>query len=163
MADAYGTDVEFNAWLASYGLTLPADGPSEAVLRAIGSSYVDAAYEHKLQCSQRTDGHNQTLAWPRTGHPGIDDATIPQAWINAAYRAAYLEATNPGWATSTRDVTRITKREKVDVVEREFFGPDGPGAGSNVAPGMASDGMIEGLVAGLLCATGRRTDWFMVI
>lgn len=156
---AYGTDQGFTEWLAAQGLVLPEDAPTAAVLRLIGSNYVDAAYEHMLQCSRRTGGFEQELAWPRTGHringQLVPSDLIPPAWINASYRAAYLQATNPGWATNPVDATRITKREKVDVIEREFFSAeDAPG--SNVAPGMPSDAMINGMVAAWLCS-GART------
>lgn len=155
---AYGNDEGFAAWLAAQGLTLPDDAPAVEVLRAIGSTYVDSAYEHALQCSRRTGGFSQELAWPRTGHTvngqSVPSDLIPPAWINASYRAAYLQATSPGWATNPVDATRITRREKVDVIEREFFsGADAPG--SNVAPGMPSDSMINGMVLPWLCTAGR--------
>lgn len=155
---AYGNDDGFTAWLAAQGLQLPADAPAVGVLRTIGSTYVDSAYEHMLQCSRRTGGFDQELAWPRTGHTvngqSVPSDLIPPAWINASYRAAYLQATSPGWATNPVDATRITRREKVDVIEREFFSSaDAPG--SNVAPGMPSDSMINGMVLPWLCTAGR--------
>lgn len=163
---AYGTDTEFQAWLSGQGLTLPA-GANAATLRAVGSAYVDAAYEARLSCSSRTGGFNQPLAWPRTGHHvngrAVPDDLIPQAWVHAAYRAAYLNATNPGWATNSINPNRLTKREKVDVIEREFFAA-GENGQANAAPGMNVDGMIEGLVTPWLCSKIRRLDsLFMVI
>lgn len=161
---AYGTNQGFQDWLYSMGLELPA-GADLDVLRAVGSGYVDAAYEHRLSCSRRTGGFNQTLAWPRTGHvmngEVVPDDLIPTAWVNASYRAAYLHATNPGWATGTTDPNRVTKREKVDVIEREFF--EGGGS-SDVAAGMVGDAMINGMVGVWLCSTARRLgDLFRVI
>lgn len=159
--DAYGTDQGFTDWLAAQGLTLPADAPAPAVLRQIGSNYVDAAYEHRLSCSRRTGGFEQLLAWPRTGHTvngeTVPSDFIPPAWVNAAYRAAYLQATNPGWATRSVDATRQTKVEKVDVISREFFGPD-ESAGSSAAPGMPSDAMINGLILPWLCSEVRSLN-----
>lgn len=163
---AYGTDTEFQAWLTGQGLTLPV-GAVPATLRAIGSGYIDAAYEARLSCSSRTGGFNQPLAWPRTGHYvnglTVPDDLIPQAWVHASYRAAYLEASNPGWATNTTDPSRLTKRERVDVVEREFFAA-GENGSSSAAVGMPVDGMIEGLVSPWLCSKTRRMgDLFRVI
>lgn len=153
---AYGTDEGFTEWLAAQGLALPDDAPAPAVLRQIGSGYVDAAYEHRLACSRRTGGFEQELAWPRTGHrvngQAVPDDLIPTAWVNASYRAAYLQATNPGWATGTTDPNRVTKREKVDVIEREFF--EGGGA-TDVAAGMVGDAMINGMVSVWLCSNVR--------
>lgn len=155
---AYGTDQGFTEWLAAQGLTLPDDAPSVSVLRQIGSTYVDAAYEHMLQCSRRTGGFSQDLAWPRTGHrvngQAVPSDFIPPAWVNASYRAAYIQATTPGWATNPVDSTRQTRREKVDVIEREFFAAS-DAAGSNVAPGMPSDAMINGMVSVWLCSDAR--------
>lgn len=164
---AYGTDEGFNAWLVAQGLILPVDAPSVAVLRQIGSSYVDAAYGAKLTCSRKTGGFTQELQWPRTGHvingETVPDDLIPQAWIDASYRAAYLTAVTPGWATTGTDSTRQTKRERVDTIEREYFAAD-EAAGSSVAPGMPSDSILNGMVLPWLCSGVRRiTDFFRVI
>lgn len=163
----YGSDQGFEDYLAAQGLALPADSPSIAILRQIGSNYIDAAYEWKLQCSSRTGGFSQELAWPRTGHTvngqSVPSDLIPPAWVNASYRAAYLTAVTPGWATTGIDAARQTKREKVDVIEREFFSAE-EAAGSSVAPGMPSDSIINGMVAMWLCSNVRRfNDLFRVI
>ena len=147
----YGDDTGFAAWLADAGLTLPAGAPLPAVLRQRGSDYLDATYAARLDCSAPTGGFDQERAWPRTGHMvlgmAVGDADIPSAWVRASYRAAWREATTPGWATSSRDPSRMTKREKADVVEREFFEP-GETAG---ASGANIDAMIEGLIGPFLC------------
>lgn len=157
----YGDDNGFQAWLTSQGLTLPENAPAPAVLRQIGSDYVDAAYEYALQCSHRTGGFEQERAWPRTGHringQLVPSDLIPPAWVTASYRAAYLEALTPGWATGPKDPNRITRREKVDVIEREFFNAaDAPG--SSAAAGITSDAIINGLVLPWLCSKTRRAD-----
>lgn len=155
---SYGTNEGFEAWLAGQGLVLPDDAPSVEVLRNIGSFYVDAAYEHMLSCSSRTGGFDQPLAWPRTGHrlngKAVPSDLVPTAWVQASYRAGYLQAITPGWATNSVDATRQTRREKVDVVEREYFKAD-EAAGSSVAPGMASDSVINGMLTPWFCAGGR--------
>jgi len=147
----YGDDTGFAAWLADAGLTLPVGAPLPAVLRQRGSDYLDATYAARLMCSVPTGGFDQERAWPRTGHMvlgmAVGDADIPSAWVRASYRAAWREATTPGWATSSRDPSRMTKREKADVVEREFFEP-GETAG---ASGANIDAMIEGLIGPFLC------------
>lgn len=157
----YGDDLGFADWLSAQGLTLPVGAPSPAVLRQIGSDYVDSAYGHLLMCSQKTGGWNQEREWPRTGHriggELLPDDLIPAAWVNASYRAGYLQAINPGWATNPVDSTRQTKRERVDVIEREFFSAE-DAAGSSVAPGMPSDAAINGMVLPWLCSKTRRAD-----
>lgn len=156
---AYGTDQGFTDYLAAQGLALPADAPPAATLRAIGSGYVDAAYEHRLQCSRRTGGFEQLLAWPRTGQSvngqDVPSDLIPAAWVNASYRAGYLNAVTPGWATAGTDPGRLTQREKVDVIERTFFAPGEASGSGDIAPGMPFDAVINAMVAPWLCSTGR--------
>lgn len=159
---AYGTDEGFAQWLASQGLALPVGAPAPAVLREIGSSYVDAAYGHKLTCSSKAGGVAQEMAWPRKGHTHdgevVPDDHIPTAWVQAAYRAGYLSAVTPGWATTGTDASRLTKRERVEgAVEREFFSQSET-AGAASAPGMPSDSIINGLVLPWLCGNVRRVD-----
>lgn len=159
---AYGTDQGFTAWLAAQGLTLPDGAPTPAVLRNIGSSYIDAAYEWRLQCSARSGGFEQELAWPRAGHTvngqPVPDDLIPPAWINASYRAAYLNGVTAGWSTNSSDPNRVTKREKVDVLEREFFAAGDNGGKADTAAGMPSDAIINGMVLPWLCSTGRSLN-----
>lgn len=154
---SYGDDDGFIEWLAAQGLPSPAGDP--AVLRQIGSNYIDAAYEARLNCSSRAGGFNQLLAWPRKNHrmngQTVPSDLVPQAWINAAYRAAYLEDMTPGWATKGTDASRQTKREKVDTIEREFFSA-ADAAGTDAAVGMPSDSIINGMVLPLLCKQGVR-------
>lgn len=163
----YGTAPEFETWLTANGLTLPA-GADPLVLLTVGSSYVDAAYGARLLCSQRTGGFTQELEWPRTGHyvrgQEVPPDLIPPAWINATYRAAYLQASEAGWATSTADPNRTVKRERVEgAVEIEYFGNKEAVSG-NTSAGMPTDAMIDGMVSPWLCSTARRmNDLFRVI
>lgn len=154
----YGTEEGFADWLAAQGLCLPLS-PAPAVLLQLGSSYVDAAYEHRLQCSQRAGGFEQELAWPRSGHyvngKLAPNDLVPPSWISASYRAAYISATNPGWSTNQVTPGRITKREKVDVIEREFFTAEEAGGNGDAAPGFPSDAVINGMVLPWLCSKGR--------
>lgn len=144
-------------------MALPA-GAVPAVLRQIGSTYVDAAYEASLQCSHRANGFEQELAWPRAGHrvngQAVPETLIPPAWVNASYRAAYLEATTPGWATGSVDPNRVTRREQVDVISREFFAPSDTGGAASAA-GITADAIINGMVLPWLCTSKRRADSLM--
>lgn len=155
---AYGDDGGFAAWLAANGYVLPETAPSPAILRLRGSEYVDAAYEAQLMCSHRAGGYDQERAWPRVGHvvagQPIPSDTVPRQWIMASYRAAWLEATNPGWATGTINPNRMTKREKAGEVEREFFGPSDTGTGTDGALGNV-DAAIQGMVAPFFCVDAK--------
>lgn len=164
---SYGTDQGLEDYLSSRGFSLPV-GADPAVLRNIASSYIDAAYGARLKCSHRTGGFSQELEWPRTGHfingELVPDDLIPPAWINAVYRAAYLESITPGWATNSIDPSRITKREKVDVIEREFMTANDIGSKIAASSGVQTDAIIDGMLTPWLCATSRRfTDLFRVI
>lgn len=158
---AYGTDEGFNDYISAQGLTLPDDAPSVEVLRTLGSAYVDSAYEYKLQCSRRTGGFEQELAWPRTGHKvngqNVPSDLIPPAWVKASYRAAYLNAVTPGWSTAGEDVSPKVKRQKVEGIEREFFGPNAT-VETSAAPGMPSDSIINGMLTPWLCASVRNLN-----
>lgn len=149
----YGEDSGLTAWLTANGLSLPADAPAPAVLRQRGSAYVDGTYGPRLACSTPTGGIDQERAWPRTGHVvgsiAVPPDLIPTKWVDASYRAAYLVATSPAFGSATVNPMQRVKRQKVDVIEREFF--DG-GAVELGAGGLAAiDAEIDGLVAGLLC------------
>jgi hypothetical protein len=150
----YGTDEGFAAFLTDNGYTLPDDAPAPAVLRQRGSNYLDAAYEPMLYCSVRAGGFDQERAWPRTGHlvGGISVDGVPLAWINASYRAAWLEASQPGWASGSINPNRITKREKVQSIEREFFAPSDTGSGASGSAGNV-DAAIQGMVSVFFCVS----------
>lgn len=164
--NSYGTDDGFLEWLTSQGLPTPAGDP--AILRQIGSNYIDAAYEARLNCSSRAGGFNQLLAWPRENHringQTVPSDLVPQAWINASYRAAYLEDMTPGWALSGSDPSRLTKVEKVDVISREFFAPNEAAGIADIAPGMPFDSVANAMVLPWLCGKGRSpSSLFRVI
>lgn len=149
---AYGTDDGLTAWLAAQGYTLPSGAPTPTVLRARGSAYVDS-YE-AFWTGQRTGGVMQEAAWPRTGATAncvtpIDADVIPLAIVTAAYRAAWLEGSTPG--TLTGPVVTMgarVKRQKVDVIEREFFDDGKIERGGG--PGFI-DPLIDALLGAFIC------------
>lgn len=149
---AYGDDEGFEAWLAEQGLVLPDEAPTPAVLRARGSLYVDS-YE-KFWTGQRAGGVTQELGWPRSGATvnctmAIPDDVIPPAVITAAYRAGWLDAVTPGILNGSAGAagSRV-KRQKVDVIEREFF--DDGKAEIGGGPSFI-DSQIDGLLSQFVC------------
>lgn len=151
-AGSYGTDAGFVAWLERQGYELPEGSPSNAILRARGSAYVDG-YE-SYWTGQRTGGVMQELGWPRTGAlfkctGAIPDDVIPPAIVAAAYRAAWLDASSPGILNGPVITTGArVKRQKVDVIEREFF--DDGKAGVGGGPGFI-DSAIDGAMQAFIC------------
>lgn len=149
---SYGTDQGLTDWLAAQGHELPASAPTPAVLRARGSAYVDG-YE-TYWTGQRSGGVMQELAWPRTGATincttAVPDDVIPPAVVNASYRAAWLEAATPGVLTGSIVTSGArVKRQKVDVIEREFFDDGKTEVGSGPA---FIDSIIDGLLGQFIC------------
>lgn len=149
---SYGTDQGFTDWLASMGYALPDGAPTPAVLRTRGSTYLDGTYEG-LWTGQRTAGVMQADGWPRTGAKigctiSIADDAIPLAVVNAAYRAAWLEASAPSALSPSPTVGARVKRQKVDVIEREFFDDGRAAAG---AAGGFIDPEIDGAMRAFIC------------
>ena len=122
---AYGSDIEFQAWLDSNGYVLPADAPTLAVLRQRGSTYIDAVYGPRFVGQPVT--WDQELAWPRvnavtTYGQVIPSDVIPRQVVNASYRAAVAEALEPGVLSFATSGSGAVKREKVEgVVDVEYF------------------------------------------
>ncbi len=149
---AYGDDAGFQAWLDEQGYVLPGTAPALAVLRSRGSAYVDG-YE-AFWTGYRTGGVMQELGWPRTGArvncvQAIPDDAIPPAVVNASYRAAWLESSAPGTLAGPAPTPGArVKRQKVDVIEREFF-DDGK---AEVGAGPAFiDSQIDGWLSAFIC------------
>lgn len=149
---AYGSDDGFTQWLAEQGYTVPDTAPAPAVLRARGSAYVDG-YE-QYWTGYRTGGAMQELGWPRTGASmnctlSVPSDVIPPAVVTASYRAAWLEAETPGvLAGPTISQGARIKRQKVDVIEREFFddGKAEVGGGPSFI-----DSQIDGMLGAFIC------------
>ena len=149
---AYGTDTGFEDWLEARGYTLPG-APDLDVLLNRASAYIDATYE-PLWTGVRVDPVDQELGWPRTGAKvncvtAIADDVIPRAVVQATYRAAYLEGATAGILAPSPTTGPRVKRQKVDVIEREFFDDGAPGVGS--ARANFVDPEIDGAMRAFIC------------
>lgn len=144
----YGTDELFAAWLTANGLTVPVS-PTPAILRQRGSDYVDGLYGGDLP-GYPTGGIDQERAFPRVGvrayNISIADDSIPLKWIHASYWAAHHEGNNLGSLAVSATASGAVKREKVDVLETEYFA----GSGDASADATVRLSAIEGLVAPFL-------------
>lgn len=126
--DTYATLAEYEAYGASYGWTLAdTDDQNEINLR-LGRRALDASYAWK---GQKSDP-DQPLAFPRDGEE------TPQAIKDAQCEMAYLiqNGADPLAPISGGGV----KREKVDVIETEFF---------EASSARTTYPAVDGLVAGL--------------
>lgn len=148
-ANSYITVAELTDFCDKYGLTLSATTSTlriQAILR--GMAYVESEFNFKGEKYSADD----PLEWPRTGvyndvdiEPSADllyYKEIPAALKRAACRAAYEEANSPG-CLQANVVTGI-RREKIDVLETEYFG---------VTPSRTVYKPIEGFLKGLLKST----------
>lgn len=119
----YGTDQGLTDWLSDNGYVLPDGAPAAAVLRQRGSTYVDSVYGPRFS-GYPTGGTEQERSWPRTDAYAYGSALattlIPNAVINASYRAAYAEAVNPGSLNIIVIANERLKRAKAAAVEVEF-------------------------------------------
>lgn len=145
----YGSDEDFDAWLAANGYELTEE-IGRSVLRQRGSAYIDGLYGARFSGTP-TGGISQERAWPRTGATAygaaISDSQIPEAVVQASYAAAYYEDQNPGGLAVAISTAQAVKREKVGSLEVEYFGADGVTALEAATPTLLA---VEGLLAPLL-------------
>jgi hypothetical protein len=152
----YGTEAGFEAWLEATGRTLPNGSPDIAVLLERGSIYIDSTYGPRF-VGEPTDPVAQEREWPRTNATIYDVAiatdAIPARVVAATYEAAWMEANSPGSLSVTVNPNARVKRNKVDVIEQEFFEPSAPAMGTGSAVQATLSSTIEGLLFPLLDVT----------
>lgn len=96
---------------------------TSALVRA--SEALDGIYSSRFPGKKAS--RSQDRAWPRIGaidhcaNEAIPDDETPAEIQAATYALAIAELTSPGASTPTLTMGRITKREKADVLEREFM------------------------------------------
>lgn len=150
----YGSDERFEQWMADNGYSTASDGDlTVAQLRQRGSAYIDALYEPKFP-GYRTGGLAQERAFPRIGASAygqeIGSEVIPLAVEHASYHAALHEGANPGSLSVAATAAGAVKREKVDVLEVEYF----QGSGNVTADATIRLSAVEGLLAPLFSRPG---------
>lgn len=122
---AYGSDNDFTAWLATMGLSLPGDAPTPAVLRTVGSAYLDATYGARYSGQVATI--DQADEWPRVGayrgFAPMPTDLIPLGIIHASYFAAHYAAVNPGAFFTGGTGASLVKRETVGPLTFEYAVP----------------------------------------
>lgn len=154
----YGTDEQFQQWLADNGYTLASDAPAPAVLRQRGSQYIDAVYGDRF--IGRIVAFDQERAWPRAGASlrgtAIPDNVVPQAVIYASFEAAYQEARNQGSLNATGSVSGAVTRKKVGELEVQYSGAQSDGTASFLTPLIST---VDGMLAPYLCDTQISRVW----
>jgi len=122
-ADSYGTLAEYQAYASAMGWTLAADDAADEVNLRRATVTLDASYRWIGQRQYKA----QVLDWPRIWTPlvngfAVDPDGIPKAIKDAQFEMAYLiQAGVDPFATYDGAI----KREKLDVMEREYTGGKG--------------------------------------
>lgn len=158
----YGDDAGFEAWMTATGRSVPVSAPSSAVLRQRASDYLDALYGAQFT-GYPSGGLDQERAWPRTGATAQGQAiasdVIPAAVVKASYAAAWHEANNAGSLSVATSAAAAVKREKIDVIETEYFG----GGASAIDDATVRLSGVDGLLAPFLRKAGAREPMVLVV
>lgn len=145
----YGSDAEFDAWMAENGYATSSGDLTVAQLRQRGSDYIDGLYGLRFR-GEPAGGIDQERAWPRAGAKAgktpIPADAIPRNVILASYHAALHEGANPGSLAVAAANSGALKRKKIDTIEKEYF----EGSGSAVTDNTIRLSAVEGLLAPFL-------------
>ncbi|QFY77813.1 hypothetical protein DUD43_09025 [Alcaligenes faecalis] len=117
--------------MSAGGAAWSADGVANAQRTAAlvrASRSLDGQYGERYP-GKPTQGRAQSLAWPRSGavdhcaNEALPDHSVPLEIEHAAYALALVELLTPGVSSPSFTPGAVNKRERVDVIERERFGP----------------------------------------
>lgn len=157
MADHYGSLAGASAYIATLANGAAWAGSSDeartsALARA--SRSLDGVYGARFP-GTKTGRRAQSLAWPRTG--ALDHCTgetipandVPAEIEHAAYALALAELRTPGATSPEVTPGRLVKRQKVEGLEREFFGA-GDGAQTSAEAMRPVNMMVEDALRCLL-------------
>lgn len=120
-ADTYFSSVNFSNW------SLLTEEQKTTALTT-GSNILDALYTHRFP-GQKTGGFQQVDQWPRTNAKTrfgevIPEDVVPDPIIHAAFEIARIEITKPNSILPATLSGQQIKKQKLDVLEREFFKND---------------------------------------
>ncbi|WBM40034.1 DnaT-like ssDNA-binding protein [Alcaligenes faecalis] len=117
--------------MSAGGAAWSADGVADAQRTAAlvrASRSLDGQYGERYP-GKPTQGRAQSLAWPRSGavdhcaNEALPDNSVPIEIEHATYALALVELLTPGASSPSFTPGAVNKRERVDVIERERFGP----------------------------------------
>lgn len=119
---AYGSDAAFEAFIMELGLSLPASPPTSAMMRQLGSLYVDGTYGKDF--TGTVVSPTQENEWPRIGafrgSTPLSSSDIPTPVEQAAYFAGWYAGTNPDAFFTAGTMTEVVKRETVGPLTTEY-------------------------------------------
>ena len=144
-ANSYVTVAEVTTFCENYGLSAWASATTTDQITAV---FRGMAYVETFNFKGEKYSYDDPLEWPRTGvyddinlEPEYEEyyQEIPNGLKYAVCRAAYEELVSPGVLQSS--VSGNVKREKIDVLELEYF---------DSKPSLTVYRTIEGFLKGLL-------------
>lgn len=154
LADAYHEARLNTAWTGV--ASSPADAKEAALLRA--SVWLDGTYGARFT-GTRTDGRDQSRAWPRSGATdgeglAIASDEVPDEVLQATYEAAMRELTTPGSMSPDYTPAQGVKSETVGPISVTYR--DGSGSQLPVST------TIDNILAPLLVSRGGSLYGFNV-
>lgn len=132
----YGTLTDANTYHADRGNAAWAAATESARNAALirATDYIDGRYRYPLPLGrwqsafvgERTAGRAQDREWPRVDAVDYEGNDVPSDSVpieieRATYEAALREVVTPGSLSPDFVASQQTKREKVDVIEVEYF------------------------------------------
>lgn len=164
----YSTIADWKTYASARGQTDIAAADDADLTTALrrGSEAEDARYEHKFP-GVRTDGRDQTRAWPRKMSNGdkVTDAfgqtilttAVPDEVIRAAYELARAELTTPGsLAPQFTPITRVkSTSEAVGPLSEETTYFDVGGSDAAQMPVLT---IVDGVLAPLIGVKSNTTS-----
>jgi len=132
MADYYGSVANADQYHSARGNTAwTGSDPDKLAALFRASQYIDGMGQcdgMSLFPGVKTGGRTQVLAWPRAGAVDWSGAAILADEVRievqyATYEAALRELATPGSLSPDYVPATQVKREKVDVLETEYFTP----------------------------------------
>lgn len=148
----YGTLLESDQYFLNSGFD-QWDNLTDAQKKSVlgrSSVILDALYGHRFP-GQKENGLNQVEQWPRVnattlrGEP-IPEGLVPPAVKTAVYEIARIEVTRPGSIIPNTMTNQQVRKQKLDVLEREFF----KGVDGNSRDSLPYLPIIEGILSDLV-------------
>lgn len=150
-ANSYATEQEFDDYFETVGIDISGLTSAQKIAGLVGAAtqILEICYEYRGTITH-TESPIQPLLWPRTGLCDRRGLKISKTSIPADIKKAQIElarqlATQSNYLYSDSPTnTGAIKREKLDVLEQEFFGP-----GSEIVTTVAktADGWIRKILA----------------
>lgn len=173
MADFYGSVAGFKTYHTARGNAFEDNDPSIQSALYRGSASVDGLGVKPMPDGSymtlwpgiKTGGRQQLRAWPRDGGADNEGNEIPAGVVpveveQATYEMALREQVAPGSTAPDYNPSGLVKREKVDVLETEYFGASDVAPGANPVRPVIS--VVMELLAPLLLPDYTGTSVFAV-